>query len=63
MYWRLKHYGGSSDVDGAHCAPGHYHLSEFSGYIVLLMFEFPGLGPGGCRFTGLTGNPPVTRQP
>ena len=22
-------YGESCDVDGTHCAPGHYHLSKF----------------------------------
>ena len=44
---------------GPHCAPGHYHVSEFSGYLVLLESDFTGLS----GFTGLPGNLPVTRQP
>jgi hypothetical protein len=56
-------YGESCDVDGAHCAPGLYHLSKFFYYLCLLKADFTGLGPGVFRFTDLTGNPPVTRQP
>ena len=55
-------YGESCDVDGVHCGPGHYHLSKFFYYLWLLKSDFTGLGPGVFRFTGLTGNPPVTRQ-
>ena len=27
---------------GPYCAPGHYHVSEFSGYLVLLKSDFTG---------------------
>ena len=35
-------FGESSDVDGAQCVPGHYHLSGFSSNLVFV-----------CEFTGL----------
>ena len=56
-------YGESCDVDGAHCASGHHHLSKLFYHLLIVKGRFCRFWTKVFRFTGLTGNPPVTRQP
>jgi hypothetical protein len=36
----------SSDVDGVHCAPGHYHLSEILRLLIVFVICLTGLKLG-----------------